>query len=368
MLASGRQRSTRSRLLGLLIAVAWLLLAWAPAAQARPVVKLKVMTQNLYLGADISDGLAATDLSQLVAAATRQFAMVQATDFPERATAIADEIAATTPDLLGLQEAVLWRSQTPADFSPTPNATHVEFDYVQLLLDALAAKGLHYAPIPGATATNTDVEVPRQLAASPPTYQDIRLTDRDVLLARTDLPASQLSVAGGTAAAFATQLSFPSPLLGSITILRSWVAADARLDGRTIRVVDTHLESLSDPVNAAQGRELLQGPLSTPLPVVLVGDLNSAAPTGATYAQLTGAGLTDAWTAAKAKDPGLTCCQQEDLRNPASRLDQRIDFVMYRGAFEPQTISLMGARPGDRTPAGLWPSDHAGVYAKLAFP
>src|SRR5213592_3601412 len=143
----GRRESALLRVLVFTVVATLLLLMWSPAAQARSAVKLKVMTQNLYLGADISDGLAATDFSQLVAAATRQFAMVQATNFPERATAIADEVAATTPDLIGLQEAVLWRSQTPADFSPTPDATHVEFDYVQLLLDALAAKGLHYAPI-----------------------------------------------------------------------------------------------------------------------------------------------------------------------------------------------------------------------------
>jgi endonuclease/exonuclease/phosphatase family metal-dependent hydrolase len=341
---------------------------WSPAAQAGSAVKLKVMTQNLYLGADISDGLAATDFSQLVAAATRQFAMVQATNFPERATAIADEVAATTPDLIGLQEAVLWRSQTPADFSPTPNATHVEFDYVQLLLDALAAKGLDYAPISGAVATNTDVEVPRQIAASPAAYQDIRLTDRDVLLVRSDLPASRLAVSNGRAAAFATQLSFPSPLLGSITILRSWASADVTLRGETVRVVDTHLESLFDPINAAQGLELLRGPLSTSLPVVLVGDLNSAAPAGTTYTELTGAGLTDAWAAAKAGNPGFTCCQEEDLRNPVSLLDQRIDFVMYKGAFQTQRASLVGARLEDRTPSGLWPSDHAGVYVKLVLP
>jgi endonuclease/exonuclease/phosphatase family metal-dependent hydrolase len=368
MLDNHLESRPRPRLLVLVAVACLLLLTLSPAAQARPVVKLKVMTQNLYLGADISDGLAATDFSQLVAAATREFAMVQATNFPERAKAIANQVAATTPDLIGLQEAVLWRSQTPADFSPTPNATHVEFDYVQLLLDALAAKGLHYAPISGATATNTDVEVPRQITASPPAYQDIRLTDRDVLLARTDLPASQLAVSNGKAAPFVTQLSFPSPLLGSITILRSWVSADATLKGESVRVVDTHLESLFDPINAAQGLELLQGPLSTSLPVILVGDLNSAAPTGTTYTELTGAGLTDAWAAAKAGGPGFTCCQREDLRNPVSLLDQRIDFVMYKGAFQTQTASLMGAKQEDRTPSGLWPSDHAGVYVKLVLP
>jgi endonuclease/exonuclease/phosphatase family metal-dependent hydrolase len=363
-----RESCPRSRLLALVAVACLLLVTFSSAAQAKPVLKLKVMTQNLYLGADISDGLGATDFSQLVAAATREFAMVQATSFPERAKAIATQVAATTPDVIGLQEAVLWRSQTPADFSPTPNATHVEFDFVQLLLDALAAKGLRYAPIPGATATNTDVEVPRQLTAASPTYQDIRLTDRDVLLARSDLPANQFAVSNGKAAAFATQLSFPSPLLGSITILRSWVSADATLQGETVRVVDTHLESLSDPINAAQGLELLHAPLSTSLPVILVGDLNSAAPAGVAYTELTGAGLTDAWTAAHMGSQGFTCCQQEDLRNPVSLLDQRIDFVMYKGAFQIQTVSLMGAGQVDRTTSGLWPSDHAGVYAKLVLP
>jgi hypothetical protein len=73
--------------------------------------------------------------------------MVHATNFPERAQALAAGIAANQPDLVGLQEVSLIRSQVPPDFSPIPNATTVEFDYLQILLDALAAHGLSYAPV-----------------------------------------------------------------------------------------------------------------------------------------------------------------------------------------------------------------------------
>ena len=62
--------------------------------------------------------------------------------------------------------------------------------------------------------------------------------------------------------------------------------------------------------------------------------------------------------------PGLTCCEQADLLNPRPTFDQRIDFIFGRdlpaGAV-PIRREVVGDRPGDRTGAGLWPSDHAGV-------
>lgn len=51
--------------------------------------------------ADLSPLLAAPSISDLIPAVTAAFAAVQATNFPERAEAPADEIAATRPDLIG---------------------------------------------------------------------------------------------------------------------------------------------------------------------------------------------------------------------------------------------------------------------------
>ena len=63
---------------------------------------VSVMTQNLDLGATLSGAAAATTPQELIDAVTGIFHAVQATSFPERAEALADEIAAQHPDLIGL--------------------------------------------------------------------------------------------------------------------------------------------------------------------------------------------------------------------------------------------------------------------------
>ncbi|MFG2296286.1 endonuclease/exonuclease/phosphatase family protein [Streptomyces sp. NPDC048603] len=342
-------------------------------ASGAPSVPLRVLTRNLYLGGDLAPVLAATGPQSLVAAVTAVFANVRATNFPERAEALADEIADSDPHLVGLQEAVLWRSQTPAGPGP---ATHVEYDFLEILLDRLAARGKHYAAV-AAITVGSDFEAPR---STPTGLQDVRLTDRDVLLARTDLPARVFSVANAQAARFQAHVPVCRPTFGCvppanvpIRVERGWVAADATVRGRTARVVSTHLEPLSRTVQEAQAGELLAGPLNTALPTVLLGDLNSAAGgVGAqpetdtqSYDRLLAAGFTDAWRARRGRDSGFTCCQAPDLRNSTSGLTQRIDYVLFRGDITALTSRRVGHEPADRTPSGLWPSDHAGVSSVL---
>jgi hypothetical protein len=48
-----------------------------------------------------------------------------------------------------------------------------------------------------------------------------------------------------------------------------------------------------------------------------------------------------------------------------SILNDRRDFVLFRGSFQVLRADLVGADPANRTTSGLWPSDHAGVLAKL---
>src|SRR3954451_13377305 len=76
------------------------------------------MTRNLFLGADLSPAyraLAGPDgparLPAVVAAIfnpSPPLGMVQRTGFATRAGALAGEIAATEPDVIGLQEAAVW--------------------------------------------------------------------------------------------------------------------------------------------------------------------------------------------------------------------------------------------------------------------
>jgi endonuclease/exonuclease/phosphatase family metal-dependent hydrolase len=351
-----------------------LILAVLVPWSARPVSAasdpvLKVMTRNLYLGADLGPVLAVTSFGELVQEVGTAWAKVQATDFPVRAEALADEIAWFDPHVVGLQEVELWRSQIPGD-GPVSAAATVEFDFLELLLDALAARGSHYEPV--AVVTNFDLEAPRLDVTSPNFLQDIRLTDRDVILARTDLPSSVFSVSNGQGARFAANLSIAGPVLGEVVLSRGWTAVDATIQGRTVRIVNTHLERLSPFHQVAQGQEILDGPAATALPVVLLGDLNSAAGAGAvpgesdtpTYANMIADGFSDAWSVKRGGD-GFTCCHAEDLLNVEPTLTERIDFVLVRGTIAIAAATRVGEEEDDRTPSGLWPSDHAGVSAVL---
>ena len=95
------------------------------------------MTRNLYLGTDLTPILTAPSQPALFAAVAAAWAQVQSNDFPARAQALADEIAAAEPDLVGLQEAMLFRTDVPPDGPATPAET-VAYDFVDLLVAALA--------------------------------------------------------------------------------------------------------------------------------------------------------------------------------------------------------------------------------------
>ena len=77
------------------------------------------------------------------------------------------------------------------------------------------------------------------------------------------------------------------------------------------------------------------------------------------------AGFVDAWTTTNGDDAGFTWGHAADLRNPEPTLTERIDFVLTRGGITASSANRVGHEREDRTPSGLWPSDHAGVWALL---
>jgi endonuclease/exonuclease/phosphatase family metal-dependent hydrolase len=352
---------TRRRASAALLVIVMLAVLPSPPAHANHRRSADVVTYNLYLGGDLAPLLAAQTLPEVVAAATGIYLQVVATDFVQRAESIADEIAATHPNLIGLQEVSLWRTDTPADGPATP-AEVVTFDFLQILLDAMDERDLNYEAV--SVVQNFDGEVPTALGF------DARLTDRDVILARTDLRESQLKLSKIRAENFENSLVIPNPVLGPIEILRGWTAVDAKVRGKKYRFINTHLEAFSPAAQVAQAEELLEGPADTRLPLVMAGDFNSAADgsTTPTYGLLLADGFTDAWSRARPGEAGFTCCQAPDLDNATSQLDERIDLLLFRGGgFRGDGTEVLGAEPSDRTPSGLWPSDHAGVYGELSF-
>ena len=338
---------------------AWAGIAGAAQARDRDGRGVTVMTRNVYIGTDLDPIFAANNLAALLSATATAFGNVEATDFPARAPALAGEIAASQPDLVGLQEVEIIRTGPVGDPAP---ATTVSGDYLALLLDALEARGLEYTPV--AINVNADVEVPSALGL------DVRATDRDVMLARGRVRRKIRRVQEQN---FSTNLTL-EVLRTPITILRGWSAVDVDLRGRRVRFLNTHLEPASSAVQVAQANELLAGPADTRLPLIFLGDFNSPAEgTGSpTYANLLAAGFADAWSQAEPGAAGPTCCHASNLLNELPTLDRRIDLVLLRGgegrrgAFAARSAEVVGDEPGDKLdPSGLWPSDHAGVVATL---
>jgi len=359
------------------------------------VFKIDMMTQNLYVGADVFRILEGSECGPLESV-FNIFQTVQGTNFPERAEAIADLVLHNKPQVIGLQEVSLIRSQTPADFEIVinpdgtltylPNAGDVVYDYLQILLDALAARGLDYVAVEGAISENADVEFPMasfdEVCNFTSIPMDLRLTDRDVILVRRGLVT-----ANATNMNFAVNLVVEVPLVPGIDLTfeftRGFGAVDVQIGRRTQRVVNVHLEAgdAADPgsplniIQLLQTMEMIGATSDTPLPLGVLGDFNSSpSPLDArpAYATMIGSGYLDLWTVRQGPpDPGDTCCQEELLRNEVSQLDERIDLVFSRlpadSTLLPIRSRVVGDAANDKTASGMWPSDHAGVVTTLKF-
>jgi endonuclease/exonuclease/phosphatase family metal-dependent hydrolase len=333
-----------------LFALALLSLAPAPAS-ADDGHRLRVMTQNLYVGSFFQELNAAKTPSEIIAAATLTYQHILATRPAERAVVIADEIAKLRPDFVGLEQAAILRTGTAAP------ATTVTFDLLQSLLQELAARGVRYEAV--AVKPGLDGEAPTALGFN------IRLTMRDALIVRADLleeghvKLSNLQIRQYIAASIDTE---------------GYSSIDVTWRGRQFRFVTTHFAVLS--LGAAQALELVRTAANTTLPVVLVCDCNANPDDPAdpifqnypAYLLLKNAGFVDAFrTAAAPNDPGYTCCQAENLLNVTTNLSHRIDLVQFRGPFTIEDVKVVGASAADRMRLGLWPSDHAGVVATLTL-
>jgi endonuclease/exonuclease/phosphatase family metal-dependent hydrolase len=352
---------TRWRLREVTVFLALALLSLAPApAPANDDHRLRVMTQNLYVGSLFQELAAARTASDYIAAVTLTYQHILATRPADRAVVIADEIAGLRPDFVGLEQAAILRTGN------APPATAVTFDLLQSLLQELAVKGVRYEIV--AVTPGLEAEVPSALGF------DVRLTMRDALIVRADLleeghvKLSNLQIRHYVAA---PRHLTPFGLFGDT---EGYAAIDVTWRGRQFRFVTTHFD-VSPALAVPQALELVQTGANTTLPVVLVCDCNANPDnpndpifqTYPAYLLLKNAGFVDAFRTARPTDPGFTFGQAENLLNVISSMSHRIDLVQFRGPFTVEDVQVVGASPADRTRLGLWPSDHAGVVATLTL-
>src|SRR5712692_242505 len=121
---------------------------------------ITVMTLNVYIGANVDRLLAVQDPAELPCLVAEVFQELLATNFPERAAAIADAIARVRPQFIGLQEISTIRLRSPGEAADrdTPSAATVRLDYLDLLLAALTSRGLDYRV--AGCIQNIDVTLP----------------------------------------------------------------------------------------------------------------------------------------------------------------------------------------------------------------
>ena len=220
-------------------------------------------------------------------------------------------------------------------------------DYLQILMNALQAEGLNYQV--AAQVENIDVEMPMVADTG---IVDVRLTDFDVILARSDVAISR-----PTSENFANVLTIET--LG-LEIKRGYTAVDATVAGTTYRFVNTHLEAFTPENRIPQMKELVDILSAETLPIIALGDFNTRAPDGTAYQILLSAGYVDVWQM-DSGGTGNTCCQAGDILNEVSTHVKRIDQIFVRN-LDPTSVMThtVGDKPSDRLASGLWPSDHAG--------
>lgn len=378
----------------------------ADAGKRKKPPKVTVMTRNIYLGSDLEPAFIPPPANQIEFAeeAGKIYRNVQETNFIARAKPLAKEIDDANVDLVGMQEVALWRRDTAGapDGDATP-ANEVVYDFLHQLRSELRERGLDYRV--ASVQEEADLEFPLDFEddSAPDFAYDGRLTMRDVILAKDSRKLKTRNEESENYGVNATiTIDFPPAGAGpedeTVEFTRGYNSVDVvkkakgkkkgkqgdastagkrKKVGRTkFRFVNTHLESVSAAVRAAQASELVVQAADPPQgKVIVVGDLNSdpddptvqgppfsppGTPNALAYQRFTDAGFVDVGVSEN------TCCHANDLLNPPPALfTSRIDHILSKPAVERRAGALVGDDASERTPTGLWPSDHGGQWATL---
>ena len=173
---------------------------------------ITVMTQNLYVGADVDaviGALASPDPNDDVPALLFAINTLGETDFPARADAVADAIARARPHVVGLQEV----SVIDIDLTGLGLPIVVHLDFLAILQAKLAERGLHYV-LAAQVQNITAVPLP-----------GISLVDHDAML----VDADRVTIVSANGQNFAVNVGVVAP---GVELKRGWVTARTTIDGQ----------------------------------------------------------------------------------------------------------------------------------------
>jgi endonuclease/exonuclease/phosphatase family metal-dependent hydrolase len=363
-----------------------------PATAKRNTDVIKVMTRNLYLGADIGPVIAA-DPVDFFDEAKKALEQVGRNLFPVRAAAFAREVAFTGPDVIALQEVLDFKVNGEEVFPFYVN-------HLDVTLNALRARGLHYKV--AATVNNLDLTIPLD-------GNLVSILDRDVILVKKGLFFENIDLCGVPVPNPLRVPPFDMPELISATSMegcnytvaapfiapdgtevrveRGFVGIDVWVRGHCYRVVNTHLEvQFPDPddwnsaiLQYLQSVELVETLRETSFDkdLILLGDFNSSpvhppiGPIKPPYQVIADEDFSDVWDTnpfARFDPKGFTCCEPPDLANRSTTQYERIDIIFVRGGAYRSWALVTGRFP--IFPLFFppnWASDHGGVFGKLFF-
>ncbi|MDQ2676445.1 MAG: endonuclease/exonuclease/phosphatase family protein [Actinomycetota bacterium] len=405
-LATLRPRAGRAGLLGAaLLGLVMMLPAAADASHTKKGVNVKLMTRNIFLGADLGPALAASNTNEFIEANGEILREVDQTDFPRRAGILADEILSKKPDLVGLQEVALWRT-APPNVTPaltnTPTATTVEYDFLQLLLDELNdglydegsdeyEEGAYEVVVvqeefdfeAPADENNVDGDGPN--AFIPNAEINGRLTMRDVILRRVGSNVKTKNETGGN---FENELVVRVANVVNVPVTRGWTQLDAtakkkikkgKHKGKSVkkkfRFVNSHFEAFDDEterpsIRARQADELIQKAANDDRSIIL-GDFNSDSPgvkpgDEQAYEVLQSGGLDQPYVTGfrtLADHPG-SCCVPDLFTPSPSEFDHQVDHVMTNMPKQ-KAKRLKSGVTGLTQVGGMYGSDHGGVWSRV---
>lgn len=395
-----------------LSAIAVLALVASNGALAKPTADIKVMTQNQYLGADLTPIIEADPGAAFNAAVINALIAIGNNNLPARAGALAGSISARQPHLVALQEMYAFECE---DFGTGQCAAfQAAFnDHLALTMAALDGQYEVAAVVQNLTLPPAGLPIPGipvfLKADSPPAFY-VRVIDRDVILRRADVDTTVVDFACAEGRASldgcnfvqVAKTPFPNPFGGDpidINIERGFIGVDANIDGSSYRFINTHLEvrnlggnPAAPAIQAIQASELWGAILHSFAPhqrLLVAGDFNSSPvdpalpfpiPGGVLhrpYQQFTNGSLfhgaplpfplTDTWNLRSGNPGGFTCCELADLSNARSQHHERIDIVFAFPAPSSVKANVLNAESSDKTSSGHWPSDHASVSAELTY-
>ncbi len=253
------------------------LLTHGGSMPANATSEITVMTRNIYLGADVGKALAL--IPDLPAAAQYMWDQMRKTDFESRSKLLAGEINQYKPDVIGIQEATIWRCQK----NLWSKATTI-YDFVEILLKQLSGE-YEVAELNGATAYNPGFSISPipylTKVIDPEVFQRIFSQDSafcgfetgDTLLVKKQLQSEVINLGNSE---YEASYSIVPTLM---TIYRGYTWADIKINGTPTRFITTHLESIWDenkiPNSARQAGQLISDTSNTKMPLIVMGDFNS---------------------------------------------------------------------------------------------